>query len=78
MKEELEKLLMESYDRGVADALKVTIETMNDAIIAAVAAEREACAKVCEEVAANKTYHTGHLQEAADECAAAIRGREKA
>lgn len=44
MKEELTKLIMESYDRGVKDAIEVgsaTIELL-------VAAEREACAKVAD------------------------------
>lgn len=41
----------------------------------AVAVEREACAKVCEEIAENVTYQR-NSQEAADKCAAAIRARD--
>ena len=44
MKEELTKLLMESYDRGVADAKQAAVAGIEQAIIL----EREACAKVCE------------------------------
>lgn len=40
----------------------------------AVAEEREACAKVCEEIAENVTYQR-NSQEAADKCADAIRAR---
>ncbi len=40
-----------------------------------IAAEREACAKVCDSEAEDKTYQTGYLQEAAEDCAAAIRAR---
>ena len=41
----------------------------------AVDREREACAEACEKVAADKTYQTGYLQEAADACVDAIRAR---
>ena len=37
--------------------------------------EREACAKVCDEIAQAKTYQTGYLQETAEECVEAIRSR---
>ena len=40
------------------------------------AAEREACAKVCEQVAENVTYQR-NSQEAADRCADAIRAKGK-
>ncbi len=61
LREELRQLVMESYDRGVADATKAACA----AAVAAVAAEREACAKVCEEPGWN----------AANWCAKAIRAR---
>ena len=41
-----------------------------------VAIEREACAKVCEQVAENVTYQR-NSQEAADKCADAIRARDQ-
>jgi hypothetical protein len=42
-KEELTKLLMESYDRGVEDAKQVAIESLAQVV----ALEREACARLC-------------------------------
>jgi hypothetical protein len=48
-KEEITKLIMASYDRGVADAKQAAMETFTVAINAAVRVEREACAKVCSE-----------------------------
>jgi hypothetical protein len=45
MKEELTKLLMESYDRGVADAKQAAVAGIEQAIIL----EREACAKACDD-----------------------------
>ncbi len=49
MREELMKLIMESYDRGVADTKASALEAITTAIDAAIKAEREACAKVCED-----------------------------
>jgi uncharacterized protein YpuA (DUF1002 family) len=49
-KKELEKMLMESYDKGVADAREAAIEALEVVVKKAVEAEREACEKVCEEV----------------------------
>ena len=37
--------------------------------------EREACAKLCDEIAQAKTYQTGYLQETAEECVEEIRAR---
>jgi hypothetical protein len=65
-KEELTKLLMESYDKGVEDAMQAALEGMQKAVLL----EREACAKVCAEM---------HL-EGDDNCgsaADAIRARGK-
>jgi hypothetical protein len=68
-KEEITKLIMESYDRGVNDATKSVMETLNIAIKAAIRVEREACAKVCESL----WRIDGQLT--ADEFAAEIRAR---
>jgi hypothetical protein len=68
-KEELTKLIVESYDRGVNDATKSVMETLNIAIKAAMRHEREACAKVCESL----WRIDGQLT--ADEFAAEIRAR---
>jgi hypothetical protein len=47
LRKELRQLVMESYDKGVADAMKAATAAAQ----AAVAAEREACAKVCDAAA---------------------------
>ena len=47
-KEEITKLIMASYDQGVADAKQAAMEAFTVAINAAVRVEREACAKVAE------------------------------
>ena len=49
IKEELTKLLMEAYERGQSDLIKSCQETVSIAIDTAILAEREACAKVCEQ-----------------------------
>jgi aspartokinase len=49
-KEELTKLLMESYERGQSDMIKACHETISIAIDTAIFAEREACAKMCDYV----------------------------
>ena len=46
LKEELTTLLMESYDRGVNDAKQAALIALEKAVAVAVAAEREACAKL--------------------------------
>jgi hypothetical protein len=69
-KEELTKLLMESYDRGVEDAKQAAIESLAQVV----ALEREACARLCEELAAERPT-TGAGKLIAQECAAAIRAR---
>jgi hypothetical protein len=50
-KEELTKLLMESYDRGVEDAKQAAIESLAQVV----AIERESCAKLMDEMAAQDT-----------------------
>ena len=47
--EELTKLLMESYKRGQSDLIKSCHETISIAVDTAILAEREACARVCDE-----------------------------
>jgi len=70
LRKELRQLVMESYDRGVADATKAACA----AAVAAVAAEREACAKVC--VASDLIDMPTTVEIAAvRKCAAAIRAR---
>ena len=44
VKEELTKLLMESYDRGLADASQAAVVAIEKAMLL----EREACAKLCD------------------------------
>jgi hypothetical protein len=50
LSKQLTHLLMESYDKGVADAMAAAEEAIEKAVDAAIAAEREACAKVCEDL----------------------------
>jgi hypothetical protein len=69
LRKELRQLVMESYDKGVADAM----EAATAAAQAAVAAEREACAKVCEDTTAAWTQPV--YNGACMDCAAAIRAR---
>lgn len=72
-KEDIMKLVRDSYDRGQSDLIKSCQETMDIAIKAAMRAERECCARVCENI------YTG--EEACGDwptpemCAAAIRAR---
>lgn len=47
IREDLTKLLMESYDRGVEDSKQAAIEGIQKAILL----EREECAKVLDEMA---------------------------
>ena len=48
--EELIKLLMESYDRGLKDAKQAAMESFPIAIYEAVRIEREACAMLAEKL----------------------------
>jgi hypothetical protein len=50
MTDKLQKMLMDSYDAGVADAREAAIEALEVVVKKAVKEEREACAKVCEKV----------------------------
>ena len=63
------------YQEGNDDAMKEIEAAIEDAVNRAVLAEREACAKVCDELydkAAAKYFDA-----TADECAEAIRARTK-
>jgi hypothetical protein len=64
-KEELTKLLMESYDKGVEDAMQAALEGMQKAVLL----EREACAKVADE------YANGLERNYSENIADAIRAR---
>jgi hypothetical protein len=63
---------MASYDQGVADAKQAAMEAFTVAINAAVRVEREACARVCDELADKHGWEGSY----ANECAIAIRARE--
>ena len=77
--EELTKLLMESYKRGQSDLIKSCHETISIAVHTAILAEREACAKVCDDRVTAYQYATDvWAQEHIDEArhlAKAIRAR---
>jgi len=70
-KEEITKLLMESYRKGVEDAMSEAVVALEKTVAVMVAAEREACAKVCEH-----EWSTAAEREFGEQCAAIIRGRE--
>lgn len=65
LRKELLQLVMESYDRGVADAM----EAATAAVQAAIEVEREACADICDQHAS--------IEGIAQRCAAEIRARNK-
>ena len=56
-REELTKLLMEAYERGQSDLIKSCQETVSIAIDTAILAEREACAKVADELVGQDLEH---------------------
>ena len=70
MRDKLVALLMESYDRGVADTKEVAIQAVSEAV----AAEREACAKLCDKYA-EANQESDIMCTAFDHCAKAIRAR---
>ena len=63
VQEELTKLLMESYDRGVEDAMKAAMDSFQQALLL----EREACAQIADAEAS--------IEGIAQRVAAAIRAR---
>ncbi len=65
--EELTKLLMESYDKGVEDAMQAALEGIQKAVLL----EREACAKVCDDHATKDGFEGCY----ANACAESIRAR---
>ena len=62
-KEELTKLLMESYDQGVKDAEQAAIAAIEQAIMQAIILEREACADIAENWNSNGMPRTGVANE---------------
>ena len=76
VQEELTKLLMESYDRGVEDAKQEALAALEMTVAVMVAKEREACEEVCDDL-----YRAWILQEDeinppdAIDCKRAIRAR---
>jgi hypothetical protein len=62
---------MNQYEKGFEDCKKQVKAAMVLAIEQAILMEREACAKLCEDI--NKTFGVGFI--VVDHCAAAIRGR---
>ena len=58
-KEELTKLLMDSYDKGIKDAKQAAIIALEETVAVMVAQEREACAKVCESYLSESPYSWG-------------------
>jgi hypothetical protein len=48
MTDKFQKMLMDSYDAGVADAREAAIEALEVVVKKAVEAEREACAEICD------------------------------
>ena len=67
--EELTKMLMESYDKGVEDAMQAALEGIQKAMLL----EREACAKVAENCFEGVGKHKPIIM--AVEAAKAIRAR---
>jgi hypothetical protein len=78
IQEELTKLLMESYERGQSDMIKACHETISIAIDTAILVEREACAKMCEEMRTYVGRNNAVTQSSAQDCATAIRARGQA
>jgi hypothetical protein len=65
LREELRQLVMESYDRGVADAMRAATAAAQ----AAIEAERAVCADICDQHAS--------IEGIAQRCAAEIRARSE-
>ena len=72
-KEELTKLIKESYERGVKDAKQEGLAALEKVVAVMVVAEREACAKVVE-----AEQHMFETLGAAKSLANAIRARGQA
>lgn len=65
----------EFHDRVAQNNFVLTAKFVQDLIQEAIAKERKACLDACKQVAEEKTYHYGYLQEAADACVTAIEQR---
>jgi len=50
-KNELAKIMLESYDKGVRDAKSVFVNAFRKSVYYAILAEREECAKLCDKYA---------------------------
>ena len=61
-KDDALKLAQEAYEKGQSDLMEACQEAAVSAMAFAVAAEREACAKVCDE--ADKSTHPADLADA--------------
>jgi hypothetical protein len=68
-KEDIMKLIQDSYEQGQIDLMKSCEEAAVKAIELAIMTEREACAKLCQDTDDGTPYNL------AEECAAAIRAR---
>ena len=68
-KEDILKLVQESYEQGQSDLMKSCEEAVVKAIEVAIAAEREACAGICDR------FQMRDVGMQPAECAGAIRAR---
>lgn len=76
LSKQITHLLMESYDKGVADTMSAAEEAIQKAVDVAIAAEREACAKVCASMVSNDAdWDSHHWNQAVQRCEFAIRAR---
>ncbi len=74
IRDDIMKLMKESYERGQSDLMESCKEAAAIAIATAILAEREACAKVCKSKMPNPVVNWSDAQivEALRDCAAAI------
>jgi uncharacterized Fe-S center protein len=77
LSKKLTQMLMESYDKGVADAMAAAEKAIEKAVDVAIATEREACAKVCEQEVCACCWEDD-AQAAAEHLAERIRARGQA
>jgi hypothetical protein len=74
-KTELQKLLMQMYEKGANDAEAALKEAIAHGIDMAIKAEREACAKLCDDASLYFIDQGMNAVDGADYCANEIRGR---
>ena len=70
LSQDLNKMLMEMYDKGFKDCEAAAMQAIDAGIRQAIFSEREACARVCE-----SRYNAPDFNEANVHCADAIRAR---